>query len=321
MPPADTTIIFDQTSPTPPTGDPYVDSLIQVNWEPNGSIEKSDNGGGFDGSGILLLLLFGGFMAAITNALIQMPAAVRRKMDKVKVKKLVGIKGDACHQLLMDCNPYYRKLPEYLKKRFVERTLHFASSKQFQFHSMDEEEYVSILISGAAVQLTFGLHNYLLDYFDTIHVMKREYVLSVDNETYFGHVSKNGIHLSWGHFLQGYQYYSDSVNLGLHEMAHALQFDAMLGYENLYDRDFKKRLSNFAEEGRPVFRAMRAGMNVMFSDYSTTNFDEFWAVSIENFFENPVLFKKHLPALYQEMCELLNQDPLLEHKIINPDLV
>ncbi len=326
MPPPDTTYIPGQTGPPPPTGDRYIDSLIQVSWNERGSntvvVRHNQEGtGNFDGTAILLLLLFGVFLTAITNALISIPGAVQRKQEQKKIRKLVGVKGEECHQLLMDCNPYYRSLPEYLKERFVARTLHFSASKEFCFHEIEEKEYIPVLVSGAAVQLTFGMHNYLLDYFEVIHVMRNEYVLHTDNETYLGHVSKTGIHLSWNNFLQGYQYYSDSVNLGLHEMAHALQFDAVLGYENQYDRSFRKRMNSYYEEGLPVFRAMREGAQLVFSPYSTTNFDEFWAVSVENFFECSALFKERLPALYEEMCTLLNQDPLLEHKIIDPDLV
>ena len=35
-------------------------------------------------------------------------------------------------------------------------------AKEFRFHSMVEEEYIPVLISGAAVQMTFGLRNYLM---------------------------------------------------------------------------------------------------------------------------------------------------------------
>ena len=322
MPPPDTAIyIPGQTGPPPAAVDPYVDSVIEINQQPYDGVREGESSRPFDGPAMFLIFMIGIALAIITNYISLVPGFIRRRITAAEVRKLVGERGEACHQLLMDCNPYYRNLPDTLKQRFIARTLHFANSKQFHFHSMEEEEHVPILVSGAAVQLTFGLHNYLLDYFDTIHIMQREYVLSVDNDTYLGHVSKNGIHLSWGHFLQGYQYYSDSVNLGLHEMAHALQYDAVLGFENQYDRTFKERMSSFHAEGLPVFRAMRTGMNAVFSDYSTTNFDEFWAVSVENFFENPSVFKERLPALYQEMCELLNQDPMLEHKIIDPDLV
>lgn len=65
---------------------------------------------------------------------------------------------------------------------------------------------------------------------------------------------------------------------------------------------------------------MRSGNVHMFDDYAATNFDEFWAVSVENFFENPFEFKEEHPELYRELCELLNQDPLSSGKIINAEL-
>jgi Mlc titration factor MtfA (ptsG expression regulator) len=245
----------------------------------------------------------------------------RKNIYRSQVQAVVVENGLVYHDWLIKSNPYYESLPKELKEVFIARMVSFMQSKQFHFHIIPEQEYIPVLISGAAIQLTFGLKNYLLDYFTDIHIMKKEYILSTDNETYNGHVSKTGIHISWRHFMYGYSNYSDSSNLGLHEMAHALQFDAYLGYECANDRNFKSRLNRFSEEGRPVFRAMRTGMGLFFDEYATTNFDEFWAVAVENFFENATAFKQQLPVLYSEMCQLLNQDPTTLYKIINRDRV
>lgn len=319
-PPPDTVYIHGKNGAPPSTGDARIDSIIQAHWNTGQVVSKADDVP-FDGPVVFLVFVVGFLMAYFSNLLRMLPDYIRKKQALAKVKKLVKEKGMEVDQLLTDCNPYYRSLPVELKQRFLERTLHFAESKNFRYHAIEEKGYIPYLISGSAVQLTFGLQNYLMDYFDTIHVMKGEYVLNLDNETYLGHVSRNGIHISWKHFLAGYYDYSDSINLGLHEMAHALQFDAYLGFENKYDRHFKERLNEFAEEGRPVFRAMRAGEVHLFDHGSVPNFDEFWAVSVENFFENTALFKEKLPALYTELSELLNQDPLLDYKIIDPDLL
>lgn len=217
-------------------------------------------------------------------------------------------------------NPYYAALESMQKKRFLTRVQEFMSTKEFRFHEMAEAEYIPVLISGAAVQLTFGLRNYLMDFFEVIHVIRKEYILEIDKETYYGHVSKTGIYISWNHFEEGYSDYSDSVNVGLHEMAHALQIDAFLGNEDRNDRHFKERLNSFSEEGKPVFRSMRMGGSHLLDDYAMTNFDEFWAVSVETFFENPAEFKVKLPQLYSEMCLLLNQDPEVPGKILDQEL-
>lgn len=246
---------------------------------------------------------------------------VKNNISRGEVQDVIEDKGNQYHEWLVKCNPYYVSLSKEMQQVFLGRVVSFMQAKQFHYHKIAFQEYIPVLISGAAVQLTFGLKHYLLDYFKDIHVMKKEYVLSVDNDTYYGHVSKTGIHISWNHFMHGYSDYTDSINVGLHEMAHALQYDAYLGYESSNDRDLKVRLAEYSEEGRPVFRAMRRGFQLFFDEYAMTNFDEFWAVSVENFFENPNKFKEHLPVLYAEMCELLNQDPLLPHKIINAERI
>ncbi len=108
-------------------------------------------------------------------------------------------------QWLSRYNPYYNALPAEHKKRFLHRIQQFMLTKEFRFHSMVGEEYIPVLVSAAAVQLTFGLRNYRMDYFDVIHIMRKEYVLNITQETYYGHVSKNGIHVSWKKFMEGYE--------------------------------------------------------------------------------------------------------------------
>ena len=213
-------------------------------------------------------------------------------------------------------NPYYNSLPAEGKRRFLQRTRRFMEAKEFRFHAMVEEEYIPVLISGAAVQMTFGLTNYLMDYFPVIHIIRKEYVLNVDKETYYGHVSRNGIYISWSSFLEGYEDYGDSVNVGLHEMAHAVSYDIFLGHEDREDYQFKQRLQKFSKEGTLIFRAMCKGEDTILDDYARTNFDEFWAVSIETFFENSQQFKAEMPHLYRAISELLNQDPTLHNKIV-----
>lgn len=217
-------------------------------------------------------------------------------------------------------NPYYNSLSPAEKERFLSRTMRFMECKEFRFHAMVEEEYIPVLISAAAVQVTFGLKNYLLDYFPIIHVIRKEYTLDIDKETYYGHVSRNGIYISWDNFLEGYNDYDDSINLGLHEMAHAVSYDVYLGEQDEYDEDFKTKLQSFSEKGIPVFREMRKGTRYIIDDYGCTNFDEFWAVCVETFFENAAEFQRLLPGLYAAIAGLLNQNPLNPKKIIDPEL-
>jgi len=228
-----------------------------------------------------------------------------------------GIQYDAW---LRKYNPYYNSLTATQKQAFMKRTVEFMQAKEFRFHAMVEEEYMPVLISAAAVQLTFGLRNYLLDYFPVIHIVRKEYTLNIDKETYYGHVSRNGIYISWNHFMEGYQDYKDSVNVGLHEMAHAIAYDMFLGNQDYHDSLLKDRLQEFRREGIPVFRAMRKSASHILDEYAATNFDEFWAVCVETFFENTEELRDSMPDLFQTICEVLNQNPLSSEKIINQEL-
>ena len=185
---------------------------------------------------------------------------------------------------------------------------------------MQRDEKIAFLVSAAAVQITFGLKNYQMSFFNTIHVMKREYLIRGDQSIYYGHVSPKGIHIAWNKFLQGFEDYTDSVNVGLHEMAHAITFDLFLGFTSRQDILLRKRMQSFMESGRSVFRAMKQDTSHVLDDYRADNFDEFWAVSIESFFENPRHLKENLPDLYISLCEVLNQDPLTQRKILDISL-
>jgi Mlc titration factor MtfA (ptsG expression regulator) len=63
---------------------------------------------------------------------------------------------------------------------------------------------------------------------------------------------------------------------------------------------------------------MQNGISNILGSYAATNYNEFWAVAVENFFERPKQMKDALPELYQAMCLLLNQDTLLPDKGIFP---
>jgi MtfA peptidase len=55
---------------------------------------------------------------------------------------------------------------------------------------------------------------------------------------------------------------------------------------------------------------MQEGNRNLLGEYAAVNYHEFWAVSVETFFENPVCLIQDLPELYQAMVSLLRQDPL-----------
>jgi hypothetical protein len=123
-----------------------------------------------------------------------------------------------------------------------------------------------------------------------------------------GHVDSSGIYLSWDNFLKGIHRADENSNVGLHEMAHALAYVNFITKTD-EDKHFKKEFHQFSKVARPIFQEMQKGHKTLLGDYAATNYHEFWAVSVETFFENPFRFKYELPDLYMAMTKLLKQDP------------
>lgn len=234
-----------------------------------------------------------------------------------RIKKMYDDKHNSYDALLNQYIPYYRNLNAQLKERFLKRTLIFMANKKFEFVEMEQEEYMPLLISAATVQLTFGLQHYLLDHFDTIYVLKNDYHFGLFNVPFQGHVNDDGIYLSWNNFISGFENYTDGDNVGLHEMAHALAY-ASFTADDGGDEGFKQRFWRFSRVGRKVFKRLQDGEVTMLGSYAATNYQEFWAVCVEHFFERPHAFKIHLPELYDAICNLLNQDMLTPGILLKP---
>src|SRR5262245_11560999 len=119
---------------------------------------------------------------------------------------------------------YFNDLPQELKLKFVKRVYQFKSGKKFHFVGIENKEDIAILVSASAVQVTFGLKNYMMSYFKDIYILADAYQMDSEEELYIGHVAPNGIYLSFKHFLYGYSQTNDNVNVAVHEMAHALLY-------------------------------------------------------------------------------------------------
>lgn len=320
MPPGDTIIYLSDTAGVPPEVSHIIDSITSVyETGPYSSMPSMNRPQYIYPEWVLFLFILAGLFILFV-IYVGLPHLRKQRVLKYPVLDELGADAVRYRYWLGQHNPYYAALSETMKERFLDRVVKFMRSKEFRYHKLEVDEKVPVLLSGAAIQLTFGLRNYMLDYFPVIHIIRQEYTLDIDKETYYGHVSKNGIYISWTHFMEGFSDYSDSVNVGLHEMAHAVSYDIFLGEKDRHDRGFIERLKGFREEGTPVFRALRRGATHLLDDYAATNFDEFWAVSIETFFENPAGFRDTMPGLYQCICDILNQDPTRPDKIIDKRL-
>lgn len=208
---------------------------------------------------------------------------------------------------------YYIRLSPENKRKFEQKLVYTLLSKQFIPRSFDKvTDEMKVMISASIVQLTFGFPQILLAHFNKILVYPNDYYSSITKQHHKGEVNPafGMVVLSWKSFMDGYFQGEDSINLGLHEMAHALRLEAMIRKEEggYFDSDIIQRLD---EWGDRVCQQMEANEQKFFRPYACTNKHEFFAVAVENFFERSVEFKSEIPELYEILTKLLQQDPIL----------
>ena len=208
---------------------------------------------------------------------------------------------------------FYHCLDAAQQEEFLFRTFQFHQSKKFHYVGINARPEMPVLISAVATQLTLGLSTYLMKYFRNIYVLEHDYHYGYYSLPFMGHVDQSGIYLSWENFLQGISDNTDCSNVGLHEMAHALTYVNFITRSE-EDPHFCRDFKNFSRVARPIFQEMQKGRKTILGEYAATNYHEFWAVSVELFFENPYGVKHQLPELYEAMARLLNQDPIAQVK-------
>jgi Mlc titration factor MtfA (ptsG expression regulator) len=209
---------------------------------------------------------------------------------------------------------YYNDMPAEQKKQFVQRAYRFRQSKRFHFIGLENNEDAAILVSASAIQVTFGLKDYMLAHFKDIYVLADAYHMDSDEELYIGHVAPEGIYLSWKHFLYGYSHKADNINVAVHEMSHALLYNNFFAQYGI-DAHFRLNYEKFSNSTGPILADVITNRRSYLRSYAFTNLHEFWAVSVEAFFENPKGLKENMPDLYEALCRVLNQDPLTSTKI------
>lgn len=214
---------------------------------------------------------------------------------------------------------YFNDLSIPAKWKFVKRTHQFRQHKKFHFIGLEDNEDTAILVSSSAVQVTFGLKNYQLSYFKDIYILADAYYMENNEELYIGHVAPDGIYLSWKHFLYGYSYNNDNINVAVHEMAHALLYNNFFAQYGI-DPHFRLNYEKFSTSTGPILADVIAKRRSYLRSYAFSNMHEFWAVSVEAFFENPGGLRKNMPDLYEALSRVLNQDPSTKTKLLKSEL-
>ncbi|MDO9551024.1 zinc-dependent peptidase [Rhodonellum sp.] len=221
--------------------------------------------------------------------------------------------------LLSNLFPYYAKLNPKHKQEFIEKMEWFIAEKAFvprgDLTKITQE--MKLLISATAVMVTFGFRGVTLKHFRKILIYPDAYYSTVNQQYHKGEVNpKLGIIvLSWENFVKGFIDQQDGVNLGIHEMAHAMKLENQIHYNNesnFFNPTLWVRYSEIADvEMRKILKREKS----MFRSAAANNEHEFFAVALEVFFEKSAELKIYNESLYQSLVYLLKQDPIVLSRV------
>lgn len=205
---------------------------------------------------------------------------------------------------------YYKKLDAEGRAKFIYRSLEFMEDWEFEGRrGVVVDHAKKLLVCGAAAQLTYGLDNFRLDYFHSIFLYPDTFYSDLAEAEVKGLTYSTGqVAFSWKDFEEGFRIDTDGYNLGLHEMAHALEVNhkKLSRSDKVVDLYFADFIENSVYQHK-LFVKRGGGF---LRERALANRHEFFAVCVENFFEVPQEFRKNLPDIYNHLCILLNQNPL-----------
>ena len=220
----------------------------------------------------------------------------------------LNFSSEELNKICSKYNSYYQKLSFENKQKFLGRLKQFITRKQFYIYAAKGYKEMPVLISAAAIQITFGLEEFMLPYFNNIIIHPDAYLADNPLRILMGNVQGTSITLSWKHFLEDYQNPTDGKNVGLHEMAHALQVQYLFTKRNRTN-DFKEDFEHYDRVDDHVLQN-KENKKGLFDAYALKDKNELWATSVELFFERPADLKLDYPDLYDSIKLVLNQDPI-----------
>ena len=119
--------------------------------------------------------------------------------------------------------------------------------------------------------------------------------------------------LSWAHSRQGALDDHDGQNVVFHEFAH--QIDDLSGGTNgvpvlSKGQSFAEWEHVFLTAYDAHVQAVEHGQHTVIDPYGATGHEEFFAVSVEVFFEKPQALKRDVPEVYEQLSKLFHLDPV-----------
>ncbi len=245
-------------------------------------------------------------VVALGGAVVLAPVFRRRRLERAPFP-------ESQRRILQADVEAYRRLPDAERRRFEGAVAVFLAEQRITGpRDAPLEEDLRVLVAASAVIVAFGRRGYHYPRTRDVIVYDGAFDERYRDDTrdpkYLGMVHGAGpILLSAQALRDGFRRPHDGRNVGLHELAHVLDFDVGQadGVPSFMPwRAVDPWLRLIHEETRRV----RASQSIL-REYAATNEAEFFAVATELFFEQPARMREKHPRLYDLLKQAYAQDP------------
>ncbi|MEM8631930.1 MAG: M90 family metallopeptidase [Pseudomonadota bacterium] len=247
----------------------------------------------------------------------------RWRQTQVRDRLLAMPLSDGQREIVDRAVPLLGKLPPEFRQRLEGKMQRFLD--QVRFYGNDDLEVTEEMELSVAAQACLLIVNTDMWYenlrtiliypsaFKSKQARQNGFVVTEREIVRTGESWNRGpVVLSWAHSRMGALNDHDGHNVVLHEFAH--QIDDMSGRTNGVPLLGKGQ--SFAEWERVFLtafedhvRAVEHGKKTLIDPYGAEGHEEFFAVSVEVFFERPQALKKELPQVYGQLAQLFRLEP------------
>jgi Mlc titration factor MtfA (ptsG expression regulator) len=205
--------------------------------------------------------------------------------------------------------PFFRKLSAQEQQIFLERVAYFLENKDFQgMEGLMITDEIRSVVAASAVQISFRLPVWKFPSFHLFRIYPERFYSNLFRRYLKGGAGHTGqIWFSLQDYREGFADPENGINLGLHEMAHAVIIEMKNG--NL-DHDFVHAYEDIEKLATDRIPKIRSKQFTYLREYAGTNEMEFIAVTTEYFFEQPEKLRNADEELYNAFCALYRTQPL-----------
>jgi Mlc titration factor MtfA (ptsG expression regulator) len=212
---------------------------------------------------------------------------------------------------------YYRNLDPVGKDRFEKKIKEFLGYIRITGVGTAVEDLDRLLVASSAVIPIFGFPEWRYYNLRDVYLYPNtfnadDFATAGKERDVLGMVGEGPVQLlmilSKPALYEGFDTSHGKENVGIHEFVHLLDKEdgAVDGLpEALLERQYAVPWLNLMAENITAIKAGRSDLNI----YGATNNAEFLAVAAEYFFEQPDLFRRNHPELYELLTRIFHQRP------------